>query len=163
MSDVQLDKIDKKIIVLLQHDATLQVAEIAKRVGLSQTPCWKRIKRLEESGIIKARVAIIDAKAINASVVMFVTIKTNDHSDEWLENFRAVTSSMKEVVGLYRTAGKIDYLLKVVVSSVEAYDVFYKKLINAVPIYDVSAILVMETMKETTELPVDIELPPFFM
>ncbi len=96
MSDIQLDKIDKKIIVLLQHDATLQVAEIAKRVGLSQTPCWKRIKRLEESGIIKARVAIIDAKAINASVVMFVTIKTNDHSDEWLENFRAVTSSMKE-------------------------------------------------------------------
>ncbi len=150
-----MDRIDKRILTLLQQDATTPVAEIGKKVGLSTTPCWRRIQKLEEDGVITKRVAVLDPKSVNARVTVFVSIKTNSHNAEWLKRFSEVTSQFPEVVELYRMSGDIDYLLRVVVPDIQAYDDFYQQLINKIDITDVSSSFAMEQMKYTTQLPLD--------
>lgn len=150
-----MDRIDRSILRLLQEDATLAVADIAKRVGLSTTPCWRRIQKLEEEGVIRRRVALLDAGAVNARVTVFVSIRTNSHSTEWLRRFSEVISEFPEVVEFYRMSGDIDYLLRVVVPDIAAYDSFYKRLIARIEIRDVSSSFAMEQIKYTTELPLD--------
>ena len=134
MSAVKLDEMDIKILRLLQDDATLPVAEIGKSVGLSTTPCWRRIQKLEQLGVIKARVAVLDPVKVNAGVTVFVSIKTDQHSLQWLETFHAAVEDLPEVVEFYRMSGEVDYLMRVVVPDIAAYDVFYKKLISRISI-----------------------------
>ena len=148
-----LDPMDIKILGILQRDCTLPVADIGKEVGLSTTPCWRRIQKLEEAGVIKRRVAILDAEKINVGVTVFVSIKTDEHSLAWLERFHAAVVDLSEVVDFYRMSGEVDYLLRVVVPDIAAYDVFYKKLISRVEISKVSSAFAMEQIKNTTELP----------
>ena len=148
-----IDRLDRKILSILQEDATIPVAEIGKRVGLSTTPCWRRIQKLEEDGVIQRRVAVLDPKKINAKVCCFVAITTNQHSEEWLKRFAEVIRDLPEVVEFYRMSGQVDYLLRVVVPDIEAYDAFYKKLISRIDIADVSSSFAMEQIKYTTALP----------
>ena len=150
-----MDRIDKRILTLLQQDATIPVAEIGKKVGLSTTPCWRRIQKLEEDGVITKRVAVLDPKSVNAKVTVFVSIRTNSHNAEWLKRFSEVTSEFPEVVELYRMSGDVDYLMRVVVPDIQAYDAFYQRLINRIDISDVSSSFAMEQMKYTTQLPLD--------
>ncbi|HVV66086.1 MAG TPA: Lrp/AsnC family transcriptional regulator [Rhizomicrobium sp.] len=148
-----LDQIDRKLLALLQRDATLTVAELGERVGLSSTPCWKRVRRLEEEGYITRRVALIDRAKVGLKVTVFVSVRTNEHNAAWLENFARVASTFPEIVELHRMSGDIDYLIKVVTDDVEGYDRFYKKLIKAVKLTDVSSAFAMEQIKYSTELP----------
>ncbi|MBO6815599.1 MAG: Lrp/AsnC family transcriptional regulator [Rhizobiaceae bacterium] len=148
-----MDKTDKAILAILQDDATLPVADIARRVGLSTTPCWRRIQKLEEDKVIRKRVAILDPKKINAGVTVFVSIKTNQHNDDWLRRFQDVIVKFSEVVGFYRMSGDIDYLLKVAVPDIAAYDAFYKRLVSEIDIENVSSAFAMDSIKDTTQLP----------
>ena len=150
-----MDDIDRGILASLQHDVTLSLAEIAKRVGLSPTPCWRRIQKLEESGVIRKRVALLDATKLNVGVTVFVAIRTSEHSLEWLEKFARAVVEFPEVVEFYRMSGEIDYLLRVIVSDIKAYDDFYKRLIGKVALFDVSSSFAMEQIKYTTALPLD--------
>jgi len=150
-----MDRLDKKILKLLQEDATLAVADVAKRVGLSTTPCWRRIQKLEEEGIIRRRVAIVDPAKVNLRVTVFVSIRTNSHSNEWLKRFSEVVGDFPEVVEFYRMSGDVDYLLRVVVPDIAAYDAFYKRMIARIEIRDVSSSFAMEQIKYTTEMPLD--------
>lgn len=150
-----MDRLDRKILRLLQEDSTLAVADVAKKVGLSTTPCWRRIQKLEEDNVIQRRVAILNPEAINTKVTVFVSIRTNMHSQEWLKRFSEVVSEFPEVVEFYRMSGDVDYLLRVVVPDIAAYDAFYKKLISKIEIRDVSSAFAMEQIKYTTELPLD--------
>ena len=150
-----MDDIDKKILGILQEDTTLPVAEIARRVGLSTTPCWRRIQKLEEAGVIRARVALLDAEKLNAGVTVFVSIKTDKHDANWYRTFSQVVREFPEVVEFYRMSGDIDYLLRVVVPDIGAYDRFYQRLIAKVELYDVSSSFSMEQIKYTTALPLD--------
>ena len=140
---------------LLQQDATLSARELGDAVGLTATPCWRRVKALEDAGVIVARVALVDPASVNLGVTALVNIRTNDHGPHWIERFQSACDSFPEIVEAYRTSGDIDYTLKVMVASIEAYDVFYKRLIAAVDLYDVRSIFVMEEMKRTTALPLD--------
>ncbi len=144
---------DLKILALLQEDCTRPVAEIGKAIGLSTTPCWRRIQKLEETGYIKSRVAVLDPAKVNAGVTVFVSIKTDTHSLAWLETFHKAVVDFPEVVEFYRMSGDVDYLLRVVVPDIGAYDVFYKKLISRVEIAKVSSAFAMERIKYTTALP----------
>jgi len=148
-----LDEMDVKILRILQQDCTRPVADIGKEVGLSTTPCWRRVQKLEESGVIQRRVAILDAQRVNAGVMVFVSIKTDKHSLAWLEKFHAAVAEFPEVVEFYRMSGDIDYLLRVAVPDIAAYDVFYKKLISRIDIAKVSSAFAMEQIKYTTALP----------
>ncbi len=148
-----MDRMDRKILTLLQEDATMPVAEIGKRVGLSTTPCWRRIQKFEEDGVIKRRVAVLDPEKVNTKVTVFVSIRTSEHSDDWLKNFAKVVSEFPEVVEFYRMSGDVDYLLRVVVPDIAAYDAFYKRMIAKVNILDVSSSFAMEPIKNTTSLP----------
>ena len=150
-----IDKVDRRILSILQTDATVPVAEIGRRVGLSTTPCWRRIQKLEEDGVIRKRVALLDATKVNAKVTAFVSITTNQHTDDWLKKFADVIREFPEVVEFYRMAGSVDYLLRVVVPDIEAYDAFYKKLIAKIDIADVSTTFAMEQIKNTSELPLN--------
>jgi len=150
----RLDAIDRKILTVLQEDASLSVAEIGDRVGLSSTPCWKRIQRLEAEGIILRRVALVDQNKIGLGLSVFVSIESGDHSDTWLRKFAEAVSAMPEVMEFYRMAGDVDYMLRVVVSDMQSYDVFYKKLISAVPLKNVTSRFAMEKIKSVTALPV---------
>ena len=138
---------------ILQEDSTIPVAEIGRRVGLSTTPCWRRIQKLEEDGVITARVALLDPKRANVNVTAFVSITTNQHNDEWLKRFAEVIRELPEVVEFYRMAGQVDYLLRVVVPDIDAFDGFYKRLIAKIDIADVSTAFAMERIKYTTQLP----------
>jgi Lrp/AsnC family transcriptional regulator len=140
-------------VQLLQEDASLTARELAEHVGLTPTPCWRRVQNLEASGVITKRVALVDPAAVNLNVTALVQIRTNDHSAEWLTQFQGALEQFPEVVEAYRTSGEIDYMLRVVVPSIDAYDQFYKRLIDAVDLYDVRTIFVMERMKQTTALP----------
>ena len=153
-----MDRLDKKILKLLQEDATLAVADVAKRVGLSTTPCWRRIQKLEEEGIIRRRVAIVDPAKVNLRVTVFVSIRTNSHSNEWLKRFSEVVGDFPEVVEFYRMSGDVDYLLRVVVPDIAAYDAFYKRMIAKIEIRDVSSVFAMEQIKYSTQLPLDYML-----
>ena len=148
-----LDRLDRKILSILQEDATIPVAEVAKRVGLSTTPCWRRIQKLEEDGVILRRVALLDPRSVNTKVTVFVSIVTNQHSEEWLRRFAELIREFPEVVEFYRMSGQVDYLLRVVVPDIEAYDAFYKRLIAKIDISDVSSAFAMEQIKYTTALP----------
>ena len=150
-----MDATDRAILACLQEDATMPVAEIARRVGLSSTPCWRRIQKLEEAKVIRARVALLDSKRVNVGTTAFVSVRTNQHSVEWLERFAAVVREMPEVVEFYRMSGAVDYLLRVVVPDIEAYDRFYKRLIARIELSDVSSSFAMEQIKYTTALPLD--------
>ena len=150
-----MDQIDKKILACLQTDATTPVAEIAERVGLSTTPCWRRIQKLEEAGVIRARVALLDGTKLNVGVTVFVAIRTNEHNAAWLERFSKAVIEIPEVVEFYRMSGEIDYLLRVVVPDIAAYDAVYKRLIERVSLFDVSSSFAMEELKYTTALPLD--------
>jgi len=150
----KMDAIDRKILAVLQQDASLPVAEIGQRVGLSSTPCWKRIQRLEAEGVIQRRVAIVDQEKIGLGVTVLVSIETGDHSQEWLTRFAEVVQAMPEVMEFYRMAGDVDYMLRVVVSDIQGYDGFYKRLIAAVPLKNVTSRFAMEKIKATTALPI---------
>jgi Lrp/AsnC family transcriptional regulator len=143
----ELDNIDRAILRLLAADASLSLNDIADKVGLTATPCWKRIKRMEETGIIKARVAVLDADKLGLPVSVFVSVETADHSAGWLERFAAAVAATPEIVGAWRMSGDVDYLLHVVVADIAAYDSFYRKLIAAVPLRNVSSRFAMERMK----------------
>ena len=149
-----MDAIDKKILATLQDDASLSVAEIGQRVGLSSTPCWKRIQKLEADGVIQKRVALVDQVKIGLGITVFVSIETGDHSQEWLARFADTVSAMPEVMEFYRMAGDVDYMLRVVVADMQSYDTFYKKLIAAVPLKNVTSRFAMEKIKSTTLLPI---------
>jgi Lrp/AsnC family transcriptional regulator len=147
-----MDAIDLKILDILQRDATLSIAEIGERVGLSQTPCWKRIQRLEAAGVIERRVALLNPEKVGLGLTVFVSIETADHSAAWLARFAEVVSAMPEVLEFYRMAGDVDYMLRVVVRDMQAYDAFYKQLIEAVPLKNVTSRFAMERVKSTTAL-----------
>lgn len=149
-----LDPIDRRILRELQRDATVPIADLALHVGLSQTPCWKRVKRLTDAGVITRRVALLAREKLDLGLVVFVAIKTSHHDQEWLDAFAKAASGMPEVVEFYRLSGDTDYLLKVLVKDISAYDAFYKRLIAAVPLSDVSSSFAMEQIKYTTALPV---------
>jgi Lrp/AsnC family transcriptional regulator len=149
-----MDAIDKKILTTLQEDASLSVAEIGQRVGLSSTPCWKRIQKLEADGVITKRVALVDQVKIGLGITVFVSIETGDHSQEWLARFADTVSTMPEVMEFYRMAGDVDYMLRVVVADMQSYDTFYKKLIAAAPLKNVTSRFAMEKIKSTTLLPI---------
>lgn len=150
-----LDKMDRDILAILQRDCTMPVAEIGRRVGLSTTPCWRRIQKMEDQGIVRCRVALLDSKKVNAGVSVFVSISTSQHEQAWLDKFHAVIQEFPEVVEFYRMSGQVDYLLRVVVPDIERYDIFYKKLISSIELSNVSSSFAMEQIKFTTELPLD--------
>ena len=150
---ISLDAHDRKILALLQRDASLAVSEIATKVGLSTTPCWRRIQKLEEAGVIRRRVALLDRTALNTGVTVFVAIRTNQHTAQWLAKFAKVVADFPEVVDCYRMSGEIDYLLRLVLPDIAAYDAFYKRLIAKVDLSDVTSMFAMEEIKSTTELP----------
>lgn len=149
-----MDRIDRKILALIQKDATLSTAEIARRVGLSTTPCWRRIQNMQKAGVIRARVALLDRDKLNLGVDVFVAIRTNQHNMKWFQRFAEVVDNLPEVVEFYRMSGEVDYLMRVVVSDITAFDNFYKRLIERIDVTDVSSSFAMERMKYTTELPV---------
>lgn len=150
-----MDGLDRRILHWLQQDASLPVAELAERVGMSATPCWRRIQKLTKDGVILRRVALLDAKRINVGVNVFVSIRTNQHKKEWADLFCRVVMGFPEVIGFYRMAGQIDYLMHIVVPGIDAYDDVYTRLITQIELYDVSASFAIETMKSTTALPLE--------
>ncbi len=150
-----MDTIDRKILGELQADATLPIAEIAERVGLSSTPCWRRVQKLEEAGIVRSRVALLDPAHLNVGVTVFVAVKTDDHSLEWLEQFAKAAAELPEVLEFYRMSGDVDYLLRIVVPDIAAYDAVYKRLINKVRLANVTSSFAMEQIKYTTALPLN--------
>ena len=149
-----MDAIDKKILFVLQENAALSVAEIGSRVGLSSTPCWKRIQRLEADGVILRRVALVDQDRVGLGISVFVSIETVDHSQDWLDRFAKTVTAMPEVMEFYRMAGDVDYMLRVVVPDIAGYDTFYKRLIASVPLKNVTSRFAMEKIKSTTALPI---------
>jgi Lrp/AsnC family transcriptional regulator len=154
MAPNDLDRIDRHILRVLQADSTLPIQQVGERVGLSHNACWRRIKRLEEAGVIRKRVALVNPKKLGYAVTVFVTVRTSQHTEEWLDRFARGVSALPEVMEFYRTSGDIDYLLKVLVSDIAEYDRFYKKLIAIAPLTDVSSNFAMEQVKYTTEVPV---------
>jgi Lrp/AsnC family transcriptional regulator len=148
-----LDATDRRILALLQTDATMPLQEIAQKVNLSTTPCWRRIQQLRAAGVIRRTVAILDPAKVDLSVSVFVAIKTSQHNSAWLERFARGVKELPEVVEFYRMSGDVDYLLRVVVPDIAGYDVFYKKLIRAAELTDVSSSFAMEEIKYTTSLP----------
>ena len=147
------DRLDLQILDALQRDATLSMVELGAQVGLSSTPCWKRVKRMEDEGLIERRVAIVNRKAVGLPVTVFVSIRAGQHDEKWLARFAAVVGALPEVQEFHRMSGDVDYLLKVVASSIEGYDRFYKKLISLADMAGVSSAFSMEQLKSTTALP----------
>lgn len=150
-----MDAIDVKILAYLQTDATMAVSEIAAQVGLTTSPCWNRIQKLENEGVISARVALLDPARLNLAATVFVSVRTNQHSSAWLNQFAGAVSDFPEVVEFYRLSGEVDYLLRVVVPDIAAYDRFYKRLIDRVELADLSSSFAMERIKYTTALPLN--------
>jgi Lrp/AsnC family transcriptional regulator len=152
-----MDRTDRRILAVLQENADISLADLASRVGLSQTPCWKRIQKLEAAGVILRRVAILSPERLGLGLTVFVSIETADHSSAWLTEFAASVSAMPEVMELYRMAGDVDYMLRVVVADMAAYDAFYKRLIGAFPLKNVSSRFAMERIKATTAYRIDTD------
>ncbi|HVZ50800.1 MAG TPA: Lrp/AsnC family transcriptional regulator [Pseudolabrys sp.] len=149
-----MDAIDRKILAVVQEDASLSVADIGQRVGLSSTPCWKRLQRLEADGVITGRVALVDPEKVGLGITVFVSVETGDHSQDWLKRFAEVVGAMPEVMEFYRMAGDVDYMLRVVVRDMQDYDGFYKRLISTVTLKNVTSRFAMERIKSTTVLPI---------
>jgi Lrp/AsnC family transcriptional regulator len=152
-TDLKFDSIDCRLLELLQDDSDRQVADLAQEVGLSTTPCWRRIQRLKDAGVITKNVALVDPRKINVGVTVFVSVRTNTHTQNWLDRFKATVSAIPEVVEFYRMSGDLDYLLRVVVPDIAAYDRVYKKLIAGTNLFDVTSSFAMEELKFTTALP----------
>jgi Lrp/AsnC family transcriptional regulator len=150
---VKLDTIDIRILEVLQTDAEQQVAQIASQVGLSSTPCWRRIQRLKDAGVIKRQVALVDPYMVNVGVTVFVSVRTSMHSQQWFDRFKATVQAIPEVMEFYRMSGEVDYLLRVVVPDIAAYDRVYKRLIDGTDLLDVSSSFAMEELKQSTALP----------
>lgn len=148
-----MDDMDRKILAELQSDGTLSVDSLSERVNLSRNACWRRVKRMEDEGIIKGRVALVDAELAGCGLSVFILVRTSSHDPDWLEKFRAAVARFPEIVGAYRMTGDLDYVLKARVSDVKAYDRLYQRLIASVPLSDVAASFVMEEIKETTAVP----------
>ncbi|MGS2724383.1 Lrp/AsnC family transcriptional regulator [Porticoccus sp. GXU_MW_L64] len=149
-----MDKFDKAILETLQRDATLSVAEIADRISLSKTACWRRIQKLESEGVVKSRVALLDQDKLNLSLSVFISIRTNHHNQAWFAEFKDVVSGIAEILEVYRMSGELDYLVRAVVTDMAGFDQLYQELIKA-DLFDVSSSFVMETIKHTTELPLN--------
>jgi Lrp/AsnC family transcriptional regulator, cysteine-sensing transcriptional activator len=150
-----MDTTDRKLLDLLQRDASLSLDELSARAALSRNACWRRIKRLEDDGVIKARVTLLDAGRINVGLTAFIALRTTEHSAKWLEQFSRAVRDIPEIVGVYRMTGDVDYLLQAVIPDVAAYDALYKRLIGRITLADVSSSFVMEEIKATTVLPLD--------
>ncbi len=150
-----MDHTDRKILTLLQADASLSLNDIADKVHLSRNACWNRIRQMEDKAIIKARVTLLDPEKLNVGLTVFITVRTSNHTSDWLERFRAAVRGLPEIIGIYRTTGDVDYLLQAVVPNVKAYDALYQRLISKVELSDVSSSFVMEEIKRTTVLPLD--------
>ena len=157
MQMTDLDLIDRKIVAELMRDATLPIAQIADKVGLSQTPCWKRIQKLEAAGVLTGRVALADPAKLGFGLTVIVGIEAPDHPPEWREAFGQATASIPQIMEVYRMAGELDYLLRISVSDMAAFDSLYKRLTDAVPIKNVTSHFAMERMKFTTAYPVDTQ------
>jgi len=149
-----MDEFDRKILHHLQIDASQSVDSLADRVNLSRNACWRRVKNLEESGIIKARVALVDAEAVDLGLTVLVMVRTNEHAAQWADKFRLVVNAMPEITGAFRMSGELDYMLRVRVRDVKAYDAFYQQLTTRLQLSDISASFVMEEIKDTTALPI---------
>jgi len=149
-----MDDMDRKILRLLQEDSSISVSDIARQVGLSASPCWKRINRMQVDGLIKRQVAVLDANKLGYGLTVFVSIKTGEHSADWLQGFADTVREMPEVLEFHRMAGEVDYLLKVVVPDMKSFDKFYKQLVEITALSEVTSRFSMETIKETTALPV---------
>ena len=152
-----MDQTDLKILRILQEDASLPVAEVANRVNLSQTPCWRRIQRLDAAGVIERRVALLDPEAVGLGLTVFVEIEAGDHSPDWLGRFASAVDEMPEVMEVYRMAGDVDYLLRISIGSMAEYDDIYRRLIAAVPLKNVTSRFAMERVKSTTAYPLTVE------
>ena len=150
-----MDTTDRKLLDILQQNAALSLDDLSERVGLSRNACWRRVKRLEDEGIIKARVTLLDADSINVGLTAFIALRTTEHSAKWLDQFAKAVRGIPEIIGVYRMTGDIDYLLQVVIPDVAAYDRLYKRLISKITLADVSSSFVMEEIKSTTVLPLD--------
>lgn len=155
---ISLDTIDRRLLELVQEDATTPLAQLAEAVGLSSTPCWRRLQRLKEAGVITRQVALVDAERVNVGVTVIVSVRTAVHTEEWFERFRATCEAIPEVVEFYRMSGDVDYLLRVVVPDIKAYDAVYKRLIAGTNLHDVSSSFAMEQLKYTTALPLKYAL-----
>jgi len=151
----QLDRTDRRILAIMQEDSSLAVADVAARVGLSQTPCWRRIQRLRAEGVIERTVSLVQPEAVGLGLTVFIAIEALDHSPDWLDRFTAAVSAKPEVMEVHRMAGDIDYLLRVAVADMSAFDSFYRDLIKAVPLKNVSSHFAMERVKATTAYPID--------
>jgi Lrp/AsnC family transcriptional regulator len=152
----EIDTIDRRILAELQRDGTLSVDQLSERVSLSRNACWRRVKRLEEDGVITGRVALVDAEKIGLGLSVFILVRTSRHDPEWLKAFRDAVTLLPEIIGVYRMSGDLDYVLRARVADVKSYDRLYQRLIAKVPLTDVSASFVMEEIRETTVLPVEI-------
>jgi Lrp/AsnC family transcriptional regulator len=150
-----MDATDRKLLDILQHDAGLSLDDLSTRVGMSRNACWRRIKRLEDDGVIKARVTLLNASRINVGLTAFIALRTTEHSAKWLDQFSKAVRDLPEIVGVYRMTGDVDYLLQAVIPDVAAYDRLYKRLIGKITLADVSSSFVMEEIKSTTVLPLD--------
>lgn len=150
-----MEEVDRRILHWLQRDASISIADLAERVGMSASPCWRRVQRLTEDGFIRGRVALLDPGRVNVGVNVFVSVRTNQHNKAWADAFTACVMGLPEVIGFYRMAGDVDYLLHIVVPDIAAYDLVYKRLIERIDLHDVSASFAMETIKSTTALPLD--------
>ena len=148
-----MDEIDRLLLEILQRDATLSLAQMAERVGLSPTPCWKRIQKLEARGVIMRRVAIVDPVRVGVGLSVLVNVEAGEHSPEWLQRFSAGVGAMPEVMEVYRTAGEVDYVLRVAVADMAEYDTFYKRLIAIAPMKNVTSRFAMERIKHSTAYP----------
>lgn len=149
---MKLDAFDRKILSILQEDASVPLVDLAAQVGLSQTPCWRRIQKLEKAGVIRKRVALLDRKRLGVGVTVFIAVKTSVHSIEWLEQFHIAVRDLPEIIDFYRMSGDIDYLLKAYIADISAYDALYKKLISRIELSDVTSMFAMEELKSTTAI-----------
>jgi Lrp/AsnC family transcriptional regulator len=152
----EIDTIDRRLLAELQRDATLTVDQLSERLNLSRNACWRRVKILEEKGVITGRVALVDADKLGLGLSVFVILRTSHHDPEWLKRFREAVTSFPEITGVYRMSGDLDYVLRARVADVKAYDRLYQRLIAKVPLDDVSASFVMEEIKDTTIVPVEV-------
>jgi len=153
---IQLDRIDRAILAALQVDGSLSIADLSQRVGLSSTPCWKRVKRLEEDGVIERRVALLNRQKLGLPVTVFVSVRTTQHDEKWLAQFAAAVMGLPEVMEFHRMSGDVDYLLKVVTTDIDGYDRFYKRLIKSAQLSGVSSAFSMEQIKFSTALPLGL-------
>jgi len=152
----EIDTIDRRILAELQRDGSLSVDQLSERVGLSRNACWRRMKRLEDDGVIAGRVALVDAEKIGLGLSVFILVRTSRHDPDWLKLFRDAVTALPEITGVYRMSGDLDYILRARVADVKAYDRLYQRLISRVPLTDVSASFVMEEIRDTTILPVEV-------